>query len=243
IEWFYNEVTIQEGQDVIGSYFMANGFSEGYFGMQVNSATERRMLFSVWSPFSTNNPNDIPEDQRIVLLAKGEGVNTGEFGGEGSGGQSYLVYPWKADVTYKFLSRARPMDRNRTMYTAYFFDPEKSQWRLIASFSRPATSTWYKRPHSFLENFVPHQGQFTRRGLYGNQWARTKEGVWVEITKAGFTADDTARQGMRTDYQGGLMAGSFYLQNCGFFNETTQTNTVFERPATGIAPVIDFSNL
>ena len=40
-EWFYNEIEIPEGQDVIGSYFMANGFSEGYFGIQVNSRTER----------------------------------------------------------------------------------------------------------------------------------------------------------------------------------------------------------
>lgn len=37
VEWFYNEVTVPEKQDVIGSYFMANGFGEGYFGMQVNS--------------------------------------------------------------------------------------------------------------------------------------------------------------------------------------------------------------
>lgn len=53
IEYFYNEVTVPEGNDVIGSYFMANGFGEGYFGMQVNSETERRVLFSVWSPFDT----------------------------------------------------------------------------------------------------------------------------------------------------------------------------------------------
>lgn len=47
IEWFYNEVTVPKGQDIIGSYFMANGFAEGYFGMQVNSENERRILFSV----------------------------------------------------------------------------------------------------------------------------------------------------------------------------------------------------
>jgi hypothetical protein len=35
IEWFYSELTVPEGSDVIGSYFMANGFSEGYFGIQV----------------------------------------------------------------------------------------------------------------------------------------------------------------------------------------------------------------
>ena len=55
-EWFYNEVTVPTGNDVIGSYYMANGFGEGYFGMQVNSKTERRILFSVWSPFQNRRP-------------------------------------------------------------------------------------------------------------------------------------------------------------------------------------------
>ncbi len=62
---------------MIGSYFMANGFGQGYFGIQVNSASERRILFSVWSPFSTNNPREIPDDQRITLLKKGEPVHAG----------------------------------------------------------------------------------------------------------------------------------------------------------------------
>ncbi|TRX59746.1 DUF5077 domain-containing protein, partial [Carboxylicivirga sp. M1479] len=64
IEYFYNEITVPEGEDVLGSYFMANGFAQGYFGIQVNSSEERRILFSVWSPYKTDNPKEIPEDQR-----------------------------------------------------------------------------------------------------------------------------------------------------------------------------------
>src|SRR5690606_13775646 len=101
-KWYYNEVTVPEGEDVVGSYYMANGFAGGYFGIQVNSDSERRVLFSVWSPFVTDNPKDIPEDQKIKLLKKGKDVNTGEFGNEGSGGQSFLRYNWKAGNTYKF---------------------------------------------------------------------------------------------------------------------------------------------
>jgi len=41
------ELTVPEGQDTMGSYFMANGFREGSFGMQVNSASERCILCSV----------------------------------------------------------------------------------------------------------------------------------------------------------------------------------------------------
>ena len=59
---------VPEGNDVLGSYFMANGFAQGYFGIQVNSPTERRILFSVWSPFHTDDPSEIP-DQAILIAA------------------------------------------------------------------------------------------------------------------------------------------------------------------------------
>jgi hypothetical protein len=32
-EYFYNELTVPQGQDTIGSYFMTNGFGEGYMGI------------------------------------------------------------------------------------------------------------------------------------------------------------------------------------------------------------------
>ena len=243
IEWFYSEITVPIGEDPVGSYFMANGFAEGYFGIQVNSLTERRILFSVWSPFQTDNPREIPEDQRIKLLNKGEDVYTGEFGNEGSGGQSFLRYMWITGNTYKFLTRIRPDGNGATEYTAYFFAPELGKWRLIAQFLRPKTDTWYKRAHSFLENFNPELGHVGRKGFYGNQWARTVDGRWFELTTARFTADETARKKARMDYKGGMIDKHFFLQNCGFLNDYTTIGSVFSRPATGIEPVIDWNSL
>ncbi|MEN7548739.1 DUF3472 domain-containing protein [Rapidithrix thailandica] len=243
VEWFYNEITVPEGEDVIGSYFMANGFGEGYFGIQVNSATERRILFSVWSPYKTDNPEDIPEDQRIQLLKKGEDVHAGKFGNEGSGGQSYRKYMWKAGNTYRFLLRGRPSSESTTEYSAYFYAPEIGEWQLIASFSRPKTHTYLTRPHSFLENFITSRGQTSRKGHYGNQWVCDKEGNWHELTKAKFTADATARKDSRLDYAGGEEGGRFFLKNCGFFSERTEMNSYFTREATGQQPEIDFSTL
>lgn len=244
IEWFYNEVTVPEGQDVIGSYYMSNGFSGGYFGMQANSDKERRVLFSVWSPFSTDNPDEIPEEDRIVTLAKGEGVHIGEFGNEGSGGQSYLVYPWKAGYTYKFLTRIYPDGKGNTIFTSYFFATDENSWRLIASFRRPKTDTWYKGAHSFLENFIPDQGYIIRKVLFGNQWAITNKGKWIPITEGRFTYDATAAAGVRQDYQGGTEKGCFYLQNCGFFSENTIYRTVFGRTAENDAkPKINLKKL
>jgi len=243
VEWFYNEVTVPRRNDVLGSYFMACGFGEGYFGMQVNSPTERHILFSVWSPFTTDDPKKIPEDQKIVMLKKGPNVHTGEFGSEGSGGQSYLLYNWKAGNTYKFLVRAKPDVTKHTIYTAWFFAPEAGQWQLIASFSRPQTSTWLKHLHSFLENFDPEQGNITRKVYFNNEWIADENGKWTELTRARFTADNTGAKGYRMDYSGGVDDGKFYLKNCGFFDHYTTRNLMFERPATGKMPEIDLDKL
>ncbi|MCM4153467.1 DUF5077 domain-containing protein [Arenibacter sp. N53] len=243
ILWFYNEIRVPEKEDVIGSYFMANGFGEGYFGMQVNSETERRILFSVWSPFETQDPKSIPDDYKIIMLGKGEGVTTGEFGNEGSGGQSYKVFNWKAGNAYKFLLKGEPSVNNSTDYTAYFFDPETGKWNLIASFRRPHTSTYLTRPHSFLENFRTEVGHISRMGEYTNQWIYDTKGNWHELTNAKFTADATARKGSREDYAGGAIGNKFFMKNCGFFDEKTLMDTFHERKANGIAPEIDFSLL
>jgi hypothetical protein len=243
VEWFYNEITVPQGDDVIGSYYMANGFGEGYFGIQVNSPTERRILFSVWSPFNTDDPKQIPEDQKITMLKKGEGVHTGEFGNEGSGGQSYLRYNWKAGNTYGFLLRGIPDGTAHTIYTAYFFAPEKGEWMLIASFRRPKLATHLKRLHSFLENFAPEQGDKERKVLFSNQWVRDTGGTWHELTKARFTGDNTAVKRFRMDYAGGLLNGTFYLRNCGFFPNYTPLQTSFERTPGNKQPQIDLNAL
>ncbi|RDC57059.1 DUF3472 domain-containing protein [Pedobacter chinensis] len=242
-EWYYNEVTVPKGEDILGSYFMANGFGEGYFGMQVNGPNERRILFSVWSPFNTDDPKSIPESHQIKMLKKGENVHTGEFGNEGSGGQSYLKYMWKAGNTYKFLLHGVPAKDSTTNYTAYFFAPETNQWQLIASFKRPKTQTYLKRFHSFLENFSPVQGDLSRKVLFNNQWICDDHGNWIELKDARFTTDNTGAKGYRMDYAGGVDNGVFYLKNGGFFNQYTTPRKIFTRTSMGKKPEIDFNKL
>jgi hypothetical protein len=244
LEYFYNEVTVPKGQDPIGSYFMANGFGEGYFGMQVNGPDERRILFSVWSPFRTNNPKSIPEDQRIQVLAKGRDVRIGEFGNEGSGGQSFYIYPWKAGTTYRFLNRARPDGRGSTIHTAWFFAPEVGKWHLIASFRRPKTGKHLSGLHSFLENFADWNGYQGRMAYYGNQWVRDTEANWHELTKARFTGDDIAQRQYRLDYAGGAKGNAFFMRNGGFFSESVKLGSSFERESSpSKRPLIDLDSL
>lgn len=244
IQYAYSELTVPVGQDPIGSYFMANGFGEGYFGIQVNSDKERRVLFSVWSPFKTDNPKDIPKEQQIAALGRGTDVHIGEFGNEGSGGQSYLVYPWKAGTTYRFLTEVKPDDKGNTIYASWFGDKEANEWRLIARFRRPKTDTHLRGFHSFLESFSPTYGFIGRRANYGNVCVRDVAGDWHECTKARFSVDATGGGRNRLDFTGGSEGDSFFMRNCGFFNETGRPGEVFKRKSTAKQlPKIDFDAL
>ncbi|WP_242203156.1 DUF3472 domain-containing protein [Aestuariivivens insulae] len=245
ITWFYNEVTVPVNKDVVGSYFMVNGFGDGYFGMQVNSESQRRILFSVWSAYQTQDPSQIPAEYTVIPLGYGDGVTVGEFGGEGSGAQSYFNYDWVAGNTYKFLLKGESTQSNSTDYTAYFYAPEIGDWKLIASFRKPFPNYVHiNNMHSFLENFKTEMGDQEREAYYTNQWAYDTQGVWNEMTTAKFTTDNTGNNGVRLDYDGGLDgAGGFYLRNCGFFDDNEIPNTYFTRTAGGIAPYIDFSQL
>ncbi|WP_158447937.1 DUF3472 domain-containing protein [Aquimarina longa] len=225
---FHSEVTVPSGNDIVGSYYMVNGFKEGYFGMQVNSKNERRILFSVWSPYTTDDPNSIPEDYKIKLLEKGEGVVTGKFGNEGSGGKSYKVFNWKTEVTYKFRLEGKPNSINNTTdYTAKFFDPETRVWYLIASFRRPYTTTYLQNFYSFLENFDTSTGNISRKVSLSNQWVQDTNDQWHRINKAKFTADATAREKSRLDYRGGTIGNAFFLENCGFFDDNVSLDQYF----------------
>lgn len=243
IQYYYGELTVPAGKDPIGSYFMSNGFSEGYFGIQVNSETERRVLFSVWSPHNTDNPTDIPEHLRVKLNKKGLDVQTGEFGNEGSGGQSFLRYNWVAGATYRFLLKGEPDRQGATDYTAWMFMPERNVWYLIASWKRPETSKNLTGFHSFLENFQLGNGHLGRRVFFSNRWVRTVSGNWLPVQSAKFTVDATYNAHQRIDAIGGVENNQFYLQNGGFFSTIVEPRRNFSIQPASDAPEIDFDAL
>ena len=240
---FYNELTVPVGADQVHSYYMANGFARGYFGIQVNSEKERRIIFSVWD--AGNEAVDrgkVADSNRVQLLAKGNGVVANDFGNEGTGGHSHWVYPWKAGQTYKFLVTALPDSASRTtIYSGYCYLPELQQWKLIAAFKAPKDGKWLRNLYSFNENFVGLNGQLQRRAAFGNQWIQRDNGTWLELTNASFSYDATGKAGDRIDYGAGVAGNQFYLWNGGFEAPTAVYGQIFTRPALQIRPMIDWA--
>jgi hypothetical protein len=77
-----------------------------------------------------------------------------------------------------------------------------------------------------------------------NQWARDTDGKWHELTKARFSGDDIARRQYRLDYAGGAKGGAFFMRNGGFFTESVELGSAFQRESTPAKqPVIDLDAL
>lgn len=241
---FYNEVTVPAGYDPVHSYYMATGFSRGYFGIQVNSEQERRVIFSVWDAGNEAiDRNKVADSNRVKLLAKGDGVVANDFGNEGTGGHSHWVYNWKAGETYRFLVTALPDSASQTtIYTGYFFVPELQRWKLIAAFWAPRDGNTLNKLYSFNENFWGNNGHLQRRALFGNQWVQQQRGGrWVSLTDAVFTTDATGKAGDRFDIGAGVTGEQFYMWNGGFKEQEAKPNDQFKRPNTSKAPLIDYT--
>ena len=234
VEAFYCEMTGLE--DPIWTYYMACGWHRGYFGMQVNSPTERRIIFSVWdSGNEAVDRNKVVDENRVKLIAKGEGVYASDFGNEGTGGHSHLKYMWKTGQKQRFIVTAEPTEATHTIYSGYYFHPDKKQWILISSWKAPKEGGYLRRLYSFSENFGGSNGHLLRKALYGNQWIQTAEGQWIELTTATFSHDPTGKAD-RLDRFMGVENGQFFLSQGGFVPGFTKYGERFTRPAGNKEP-------
>ena len=232
---FYNEVTALE--DPVHSFYMACGFSRGYFGMQVNSLKERRIIFSVWDAGSGQDAKDrstVAEELHTKLLAKGDGVEGSVFGNEGTGGHSHFKYLWKTGGPQKFVVTVKP-EGTFTDYTGYWFHPEDQQWKLLARFRAPGDGQYLRGLYSFSENFSGETGNVVRKARYGNQWIQTSDGRWTELTRATFSHDGTGKEA-RLDRFMGVENGQFFLSHGGFVEGFTAYGSPFDRPGGAKAP-------
>ena len=214
---FYNELTVEKSAE--GTYFMSCGFNMGYFGIQEKRGGKKVVIFSVWEPGKQNNPNATPEERRVKALAEGEGVLVRRFGGEGTGGQSFLNYDWKNGERCRFLVTAQP-DGERTAYSGYFYLPQEKKWQLMATFSTLAKGKLLRGYYSFVEDFRRNRISATqaRKSLFGNGWVQATDGKWHALTKARFTGD----RNPATNINSGVQEGEFFLATGG---ETKNSDT------------------
>jgi hypothetical protein len=234
---FYNEAKVLTSAD--GSYFMACGWSKGYFGIQELANGKKLVIFSVWDPAAGDDPASVPEAKRVKMLHKDDAVRVKRFGNEGTGGQSFFDYDWKVGETYRFLVTAKPDGDDRTAYSGYFFLPEEKAWKHLVTFSTLTEKEELLRGYySFIEDFRRNKistGK-VRKAEFANGWVQFRDGQWKPLTKARFTAD--ANPVLNID--SGAAGPKFFLATGGETeNKTTKLRETITRDDVEKAPPAD----
>ena len=107
------------------------------------ASAERRTIFSIWDTSPQLHPKTTEADPRTVF---------DRFGGEGEGGHTHMIWPWKTNETFQFFVGKQPGGQPDTTDTRYYvYDREKravdsqrhhpeSQWRQAQRVQRSAAA-------------------------------------------------------------------------------------------------------
>ncbi len=184
---YYNEIEVTES--VPGSFFMAIGFNQGYFGIQETNQGKKWFLFSIWDS-NSHNKNAQIADKRVKVIHQDPKTRAQRFGGEGSGGQSFYDYDWKVGERIKFCLKIEDKD-DRRHYSAFIYLSQEKRWAHMLTFASIAPQPHLSRFHSFVEDFKRDFDSFHKhRGMkVYNSWIKDLEGKWHYVTDARFTRD------------------------------------------------------
>jgi len=235
--WIYEEILVPEGGDPLASYYMSLGFYRGYMGIQTNASTERRVLFSVWDSKDAENDKTTTKEDFVTLVDKGEETIVNKFGGEGTGGQSYVKAGWKTGEPVKFLMNVQPQSNHSVVISAWY-QLKDQDWKYVASWRAPKEQKLFDGFYSFIENYGYTNGQMRREAYYYNAWGKEADGNWVHFNKVRFSNTD-GKEGQRVDYEQGVSLkypDRFYMASGGY---TPTIKTANEIPLSKSFPLTD----
>lgn len=192
----YNETVVEKSAP--GTYFSANCFSGGYIGVQELSRPRpdgtpvRVAIFSIWdAKDSGNNPHAAPEEERAKLVARGEKVRTERFGGEGTGGKSMRLFPWKEGEVIRTLVIEKPDGEDFRQIAGYIKNPETGKWELLSCWRVQALRRGLGTSAAFVEDFIRNvdsKGN-ERRATFGPIY-RWDGQTWRQATHFRFGRDE-----------------------------------------------------
>jgi hypothetical protein len=236
-EAFYVEAKVV--QSTGGTYVSAIGWSGGYFGIQELRDGKKVAIFSVWDPTKGDDPKAVKPEERVELLHEGAGVRIKRFGGEGTGGQCMVDFPWAVGETVRFLVRAEVLGAagivgGKTAYSGWIFDPQQKAWRHLVTFRTRNAGKWLRGLYSFVEDFRrdTKSADDVRRAEFGNAWIKSRAGEWQAVTQAKFTAS-RADWEARDTINAGPAGNGFFLATGGDTQRATELTATMK---AGTAP-------
>jgi hypothetical protein len=152
----------------------------GYCGIQHNSKTERRTIFSIW---------DTPPQLKPKVTAADPHTLHNRFGGEGTGAHTHMIWDWSLGETFQFFVEKAPGKTPDTTDTRYYIcDRSSKKWRHSATITNPnggkmSVTTIGGGLNSFLENFSGRDRTSPKLALY-RLWLGSSLDTMKYITKA-----------------------------------------------------------
>jgi len=196
----YGEITVLATHPAIyycGANWHPGEPAGGYCGIQHNSTSERRTIFSIWDTAPQLHPKVTEADPQTIF---------GRFGGEGEGGHTHMLWPWTTNDTFQFfVQKQSGGDTNFTDARYYIFDRAEGKWRHSATITSPnggkrSVATLGGGINSFLENFLGEDRDQPKLALY-RLWLGPSvdqlrcltiahgDGTWGELHGAYFLAE------------------------------------------------------
>ena len=239
-EAFYVEATVEPSPP--GTYVSAIGWSGGYFGLQELRDGKTVAIFSVWDPTKGDDPKAVKPEERVELLHAGAGVRIKRFGGEGTGGQCLVDFPWAVGEPVRFLVRAEVQEAagvagGKTAYAGWIFDPTQKAWRHLVTFRTRNAGKGLRGLYSFVEDFRrdTKSADDVRRAQLGNAWMKPRGVEWQAVTQAKFTAS-RADWEARDTINAGPAGDGFFLATGGDTRRVTELTATMKAEAAPAVP-------
>lgn len=233
---FLLEMTVEQSTD--GSYFMACGWSGGYFGVQQLVGGRKVAIFSVWDPVKGDDQRAVKPEDRVELLHQDGAARIKRFGGEGTGGQCMLDFPWEVGQRCRLLVQAEAAE-GKTAYAGWLFDPATNTWRHLVTFRTRTGGKLLRGLYSFVEDFR-RDGRSVdevRSARFAVGWTRTVAGEWRALERARFTAS-RAEWEARDNIDAGPAGPGYFLTTGGATLRHAELGSALPPlPAPGALPV------
>ena len=131
-------------------------------------------------------------------------------------------FAWEIGETNRFLIRGE-VQGAKTTYTAWIFDPAKSDWKKLATFRTRTGGKPLSGLYSFVEDFRRDYKSVneTRKALFGRGWVKTTANEWLKLEKARFTASNADWEA-KENIDAGITNDWFYLATGGDVNRSRE---------------------
>ncbi|MFD2081685.1 protein of unknown function [Actinopolymorpha cephalotaxi] len=203
---FYNEITVQSS--VPSTYFMTNGYSGGYYGIQQLDDGSKIAIFSIFGPNRGTVPDDRLTSKVLYRIGHGDFVIHGEYAG---GPSIRIPFDWKVGRTYATMITNQPdaTRGNHAQIVTAWLNTEpigrRPNWLKLMTVrtERPsATPLQLTGLYSFLEDFL-RDGSFTegrvRQAAYSNAAIYHAGNGWRPLNRIGFTGQLSGKYTIQND--------------------------------------------